>query len=109
MLDIHMDDSHCNLQYEITGNFLGTVITSYTTETGGIANNQVVSLPWRKEINYIHNPQAAIISICGDSGLAGQTLKVIIKREGIQVGNPIEVIANNAGRFIETYQTVLFF
>ncbi len=104
-----MNDSPCNLQYEITGNFIGTFTTSYTTETGGTANNQIVSLPWRKEINFINRPEAAIISICGDDGLAGQELKVTIKSEGIQIGKPIEVIANKAGSFLEINPTVVFF
>lgn len=92
-------NSSRTLRYEITGNFAGTLIASYTTATGGIANDEVTSMPWNKEITYSSNVTAAVISLSGTGGVTGQKATLIIKRGGSQVGSPIEVTANSSGAF----------
>jgi hypothetical protein len=56
------------IRYEVTGNFTGTLFASYTTASGGTANEQVTSLPWTKEVSYESNVTAATSYCSGKTG-----------------------------------------
>jgi len=92
------EPSSRTLRYEITGNFTGSLVASYTTASGGTSNDQV-TLPWNKEINYAQSVTAAILAVSGSGGTAGQKVTVVIKRGGVQVGETIEAIAGSSGGF----------
>lgn len=106
--DKQPDNSSRTIRYEVTGNFTGTLIASYTTAAGGTANDQINSLPWNKEINYASNVTAVIIAVSGSGGTAGQKVTVIIKRGSSQVGSPMEVVANSSGGFTQASPVVVF-
>lgn len=106
--DKQPDNSSRTIRYEVTGNFTGTLIASYTTAAGGTANDQINSLPWNKEINYASNVTAVIIAVSGNGGTAGQKVTVVIKRGGSQVGTPMEVVANSSGGFTQAAPVVVF-
>jgi hypothetical protein len=96
------------VRYEVSGNFTGSIIASYTTESGGTSNEQIASLPWDKEINYATNVTAAIIAVSGNGGVAGQKVTVIIQRGGSQIGTPMEVVANSSGSFSQAAPAIVF-
>ncbi len=95
------------LRYEVTGNFTGTVIASYTTAAGSTANDPI-TLPWNKEVTYASSVTAAIILVTGNGGVAGQKVTVVIKRGGTQVGSPIEAVAESSGSFSKPAPVVIF-
>lgn len=95
------------LRYEVTGNFTGSVIASYTTAAGSTANDPI-TLPWNKEITYNSNVTAAIILVTGNGGVAGQKVTVVIKRGGSQVGTPTEAVAESSGSFSKPAPVVVF-
>ncbi|WP_152969653.1 hypothetical protein [Pedobacter sp. Hv1] len=101
------DNSSRTLRYEVTGNFTGAVIASYTTAAGSTANDPI-TLPWNREINYAANVTAAIILITGNGGIAGQKVTVVIKRGGNQVGAPFEIVAEASGSFSKPAPIVVF-
>lgn len=95
------------LRYEVTGNFTGSLIVSYTTASGGTANDQV-TLPWNKEITFAGNVTAAIVALSGSGGTAGQKVTLITKRGGTQVGAPFEAVAETSGGFSKAAPVVVF-
>lgn len=95
------------IKYEVTGNFTGTLTASYTTASGGTANDQI-TLPYNKEINYASNVTAAIIALSGGGGIAGQKVTLVIKRGGTPVGQPKEIVAQSSGGFSEAAPVVVF-
>lgn len=101
------EPSSRTLRYEITGNFTGSLVASYTTASGGVSADPV-TLPWNKEINYAQSVTAAILAVAGSGGTAGQKVTVVIKRGGVQVGEPIEAIASSAGSFTKSAAPVVF-
>jgi hypothetical protein len=101
------EPSSRTLRYEITGNFTGSLVASYTTASGGTSNDQV-TLPWNKEINYAQSVTAAILAVSGSGGTAGQKVTVVIKRGGVQVGETIEAIAGSSGGFTKAAAPVVF-
>lgn len=101
------EPSSRTLRYEITGNFTGSLVASYTTASGGGTNDQI-TLPWNKEINYAQSVTAAILAVSGSGGSAGQKVTVVIKRGGAQVGAPIEATASTAGSFTVAAAPVVF-
>ncbi len=96
------------VRYELTGNFTGQIIASYTTAAGGTANDEVTSLPWSKEITYAPNVTAAILAVSGGGGVAGQKVTVIRKRGGQQIGTPTEITAQSNGGFSEAAPVIVF-
>lgn len=100
-------NSSRNLRYEVSGNFTGTLVASYTTATGSTANDPI-TLPWSKEITYASNVTAAIIAITGNGGVAGQKVTVIITKGGNQVGTPLEITAESSGSFSRALQPIVF-
>lgn len=102
------DNSSRTIRYEVTGNFTGTFIASYTTAGGGTINDQIPALPWNKEINYEKKVTAAILAVVGNGGVAGQTITVVIKRGGNQVGTPLNVVANSSGAFSASAPVIVF-
>lgn len=68
--------------YELTGNYTGVKFASYTTTTGGTANETVATLPWTKEITYNSSVTAVAFAISGNGGTTGQQLTLVIKKEG---------------------------
>ncbi|MDR6781867.1 hypothetical protein ABIE26_001644 [Pedobacter africanus] len=101
------EPSSRTLRYEITGNFTGSLVASYTTASGGTSNDQV-TLPWNKEINYAQSVTAAILAVSGSGGTAGQKVTVVIKRGGVQVGETIEATAGSAGSFTKAAAPIVF-
>ena len=95
------------LRYEASGNFTGTLIASYTTATGGTANEQI-TIPFNKEVTYGANVTAAIMALTGSGGVAGQKVTLVIKRGGVQVGTPTEFTAQTNGGFSSTAPVVVF-
>lgn len=95
------------LRYEVTGNFRGTIIASYTTANGGTTNEQVPSIPWTKELTYSSNVTAAILAVSGNGGAAGQELIIIVKRGNSQVSST-KAVANNVGSFTIAAPVVTF-
>ena len=103
------DNNSRAIRYEITGTFSGpTLMVSYTTASGGTANDPVASLPWTKDITYATNVAAAIIAISGNGGVAGQKVTLVIKRGGIQLGTPIEAVADAVGSFSKAAPAIVF-
>ncbi|TCD00518.1 hypothetical protein [Pedobacter psychroterrae] len=106
--DENPGSSSRTIQYEITGNYTGTLFASYTTAAGGTANNQLPSLPWVKEITYASNVTAAIIALSGNGGTPGQKITLSIKRGGTQVGTPKDIVADGSGGFSEALPAIVF-
>ena len=96
------------LVYEISGNFTGTFFATFTTAAGGTNNEQITSLPWKKEITYASNITSAVIALVGNSGVAGQTVTLTVKRDNKIIGTPIDITANNAGAFSAAAPAVVF-
>ncbi|NQX39046.1 hypothetical protein SAMN05421820_102593 [Pedobacter steynii] len=96
------------VQYEVTGNFTGSLIASYTTAAGGTVNDEITALPWTKEIVYAKSVTAAIIAISGGGGVAGQKVKLVIKRGGTQVGTAMEAVAGPSGGFSQAAPVIVF-
>lgn len=59
------------LNYEVTGNYKGTLYASYTTAFGGTNNEMITTLPWKKEITFESKVTASNIVISGNGGIAG--------------------------------------
>lgn len=95
------------IKYEFSGNFTGTLFASYTTATGGTANEQIPALPWSKEITYNANVTAAIIAASGNAGVQGQQINIVVKRGGA-ILTTTPVTANSAGGFSQTSPVVVF-
>lgn len=84
--------------YELTGNFTGIKFASYTTTTGGTANETVATLPWTKEITYNNSVTAAAFAISGNGGTTGQQVTLVIKKGGTIISTTTAT-ADNAGSF----------
>ena len=97
-----------NLLYNATGNFSGILYMSYTTASGGTANEQVTSLPWNKEITFNASVTAANIVLSGTGGTAGQQITLTIKRGGAVVGSPTIATADATGSFAKAAPVVIF-
>jgi hypothetical protein len=95
------------LKYEVSGSYSGGLIASYTTASGGTANETITSLPWSKEITYAANVSAAIIAVTGNGGLVGQQVVVIVKTGGSQVSSTTAT-ADNSGSFSQPAPVVTF-
>lgn len=101
------NQSSRTLRYELTGNFTGSLVASYTTATGGTANETVTTLPWNKEITYAASVTAAVVAISGNGGSPGQQVTAAVKRDGIRVAT-IVATANSSGSFTEASDAVIF-
>lgn len=95
------------LKYEVTGNFTGSLIASYTTTSGSTANETITSLPWKKEITYASTVTAANIAITGNGGITGQQVVIVIKRGSIQISST-PATTDNAGSFSKAAPVVIF-
>lgn len=93
------------ITYEVTGNFTGTLFVSYTTQTGGTANEQV-NFPWTKEITYNSNVTACILAVSGNGGVAGQKATIGVKRGGSPLPST-EVTADQSGSFSKAAPVVI--
>ena len=96
------------IRYEVTGNFTGTFSAAYTPTSGGITSEDFTALPWSKEITYAASVTGASIGVSGTGGVAGQKVKLIIKRGGTQIGTPIEQTAGSSGTFSIAGQPIIF-
>ncbi len=101
------DSSSRTLRYEVTGNLTGKFTAAYHTESGGLTNVEVTSLPWSIEINYAANVSAASIVITG-TGIPGQKVTLVIKRGGTRIGTPIEQSVNSSNVFSIAGQVIVF-
>lgn len=95
------------IQYEIYGNYTGSLVASYTTATGGTTNENVTIRPWHKEITYNSNVSAAIVAISGNSGTAGQQVTVVVKKGAVQISSTTAT-ADNAGSFSRAAPVITF-
>jgi hypothetical protein len=95
------------IRYEVTGNFTGTMTASYTTASGGTANDPVSTLPWNKEITYNSSVTAAIIAFSGNGGAAGQQVSIVIKKGG-QTVSTTPLTAGPSGGFTGSAPVVTF-
>ena len=105
--DGNMSARSRTIQYEISGNYTGSLVASYTTATGGTTNESVSIRPWRKEIIYNSNVSAAIIAISGNGGTAGQQVTVVVKKGGTQISSTTAT-ADNAGSFTRSAPVITF-
>lgn len=96
------------LRYEVSGNFTGSLIASYTTASGGTANEQLTVIPWTKEINYATSVTAAVFAMSGSGGVPGQTVRVVIKKGGVQVGNQMDLVATPSGGISQSSPAIVF-
>jgi hypothetical protein len=96
------------VKYEITGNFTGSLIASYTTAPGGTANEAVPSQPWTKEITYASTVTAATMVLSGNGGVTGQKVTLVVKRGGTAVGAPTVFTADAAGGFSSSGPVIVF-
>lgn len=101
------NNSSRTIRYELTGNFSGTLIASYTTATGSTVNEQVASLQWNKEVTYAAGVTAAIIAVSGNGGTAGQQVTMVVKKGANQVSSTL-VTANSAGSFTQAAPVITF-
>lgn len=105
--DTSNNNSSRTLKYEITGSYSGSLIASYTTATGGTANETITTMPWSKEITYASNVSAAIIAISGNGGTVGQQVTVVVKKGGTQVSSTTAT-ADNSGSFSRSAPVITF-
>lgn len=75
------------IKYEVSGNYTGSMIASYTTTSGGTTNETMPGLPWSKEVIYASNVTAAIIAVTGNGGVPGQQVTVVVKKGGSQISS----------------------
>lgn len=101
------NESSRTLRFELTGNFTGSLVASYTTASGGTANETVTALPWSKEITYAANVTAAVVAISGNGGNPGQRVTAEVKRNGARVATVVAT-ANSSGSFTEASDAVVF-
>ncbi len=95
------------IKYEVSGNYTGSMIASYTTASGGTTNETMPGLPWSKEVTYASNVTAAIIAVTGNGGVPGQQVTVIVKKGGSQISSTV-MTADNAGSFSKSAPAVTF-
>jgi hypothetical protein len=100
-------NSSRTIRYEVTGNFTGTILASYTTAPGSTANDPIASTPWSKEITYASNVTAAIIAVSGNGGTSGQKITVVVKRSNSQISSTV-VTAGSSGGFSQAAPVVVF-
>jgi hypothetical protein len=96
-----------DVRYEVSGNFTGTLVASYTTAPGSTANDPVAALPWNKDITYASGVTAAVIAISGNGGSAGQQVTVVVKRGGSPVSSTAAT-ANSSGSFTQAAPVITF-
>ena len=105
------DDNNNNtsrvIKYEVSGNYTGSLIASYTTASGGTTNETMPALPWSKEVTYASNVTAAILAVTGNGGVAGQKVTVIVKKGGSQISSTV-MTAETSGSFSKPTPTVTF-
>ncbi|MCR4032964.1 MULTISPECIES: MmpS family transport accessory protein [Flavobacterium] len=63
-----------DVKYEITGNYTGTLSTTYFEKGGNVLNEDITKLPWTKEFTAEAKSLGASINASGYGGTAGQTL-----------------------------------
>ena len=95
------------IKYEVSGNYTGSLIASYTTASGGTTNETMPALPWSKEVTYASNVTAAILAVTGNGGVAGQKVTVIVKKGGSQISSTV-MTAETSGSFSKPAPTVTF-
>lgn len=96
-----------NIKFEITGNFSGTIDTTYITASGGATNESLLSLPWAKSIIYESTVSGTSITVGGGSGVAGQTLIVKVFAGG-SVVSETSGVANSSGIIVIASPTYVF-
>lgn len=95
------------VRYEVTGNFSGSLIASYTTASGGTTNENINALPWTKEVTYQSSVTAAIMAVSGNGGAAGQTVKIDITKGTSKVSST-SATASASGSFTVSSPVVRF-
>ncbi|MDQ6529008.1 MmpS family transport accessory protein [Flavobacterium sp. LHD-85] len=85
-----------DVKYEITGNYTGTLSTTYFEKGGNALNEDITKLPWTKEFTADAKSIGASLSASGYGGTPGQTLtgKIYI---GGKLENELTATANSDG------------
>lgn len=84
------------VKYEITGNYTGTLSTTYFEKGGNALNEDITKLPWTKEFTADAKSIGASLSASGYGGTPGQTLtgKIYV---GGKLQNELTATATNDG------------
>jgi len=85
-----------DVKYEITGNYTGTLSTTYFEKGGNALNEDITKLPWTKEFTADAKSLGASLSASGYGGTPGQTLtgKIYV---GGKLQNELTATATNDG------------
>ncbi|KAF2337301.1 MAG: MmpS family transport accessory protein [Flavobacterium nitrogenifigens] len=85
-----------DVKYEITGNYTGTLSTTYFEKGGNALNEDITKLPWTKEFTADAKSIGASLSASGYGGTPGQTLtgKIYV---GGKLQNELTATATNDG------------
>nr|WP_294785377.1 MmpS family transport accessory protein [uncultured Flavobacterium sp.] len=96
-----------DVRYEITGNYTGTLSTSYFEKGGNILNEDITKLPWTKEFTAEAKSMGASLSASGYGGTAGQTLtgKIYV---GGKLENELTATATNDGIIVLSLTPYVF-
>ncbi|MBO9582596.1 MAG: hypothetical protein J7574_00400 [Flavobacterium sp.] len=95
------------VKYEITGNYTGTLSTTFFEKGGNVLNEDITKLPWTKEFTAEAKSIGASLSASGYGGVAGQTLtgKMYI---GGKLENELTAKANNDGIIVLSLTPFVF-
>lgn len=76
------------IRYEMTGNYTGPLLVSFTSETGGLVNAAVTTLPWTRDVTYAGSVTSVAFTLSPTAAVpsnVGQTLTVRMLVGGSQV------------------------
>lgn len=96
-----------DIKYEITGNYTGTLSTTYFEKGGNALNEDITKLPWTKEFTAEAKSMGASLSASGYGGAPGQTLtgKLYV---GGKLENELTATANNDGIIVLSLTPYVF-
>jgi hypothetical protein len=96
-----------DVRYEVTGNFTGSIGISYTTESGGVVNGNIPSLPWNLSINYDSSVTSASFAAAGNNGTSNQNVTIKVFR-GTTLVSTTNATASPEGAFTMSIPTIVF-
>ncbi|WP_136668372.1 MmpS family transport accessory protein [Flavobacterium sp. H122] len=96
-----------DVRYEVSGTFDGSIGISYTTQSGGVVNGNISSLPWNLSITYDSTVTSASFAAAGNSGTSGKTLTIKVFR-GDTLISTTNATAGPEGSFTMSVPTIVF-
>lgn len=96
-----------DVRYEVTGNYTGNLDVTYTEAGGGVLNEDITSLPWKKEFTAAANTNGVTLSVGGHGGSKDQTVTIKIFVGGKEVRN-LPATANSDGIIVAVPQPYVF-